>query len=124
MRLVRIILYVLLVAVPSILLAQDPAKVAPTQVKVLLENDEVRVIEFTAKAGERTPMHSHPGHVIYPLADGKTRFTFPDGTIRELEIKKGVAAWVKPVTHAHLALTDNRVFVVEVKKPKAKAKAK
>lgn len=124
MRLGRIVLCLFALAVPSVLLAQDPAKVAPTQVKVLLENDEVRVIEFTAKAGEKTPMHSHPGHVIYPLADGRTRFTMPDGTTRELQIKKGVAAWVAPVTHAHLALTDNHVFVVEVKKPKAKAKGK
>ena len=121
MKLGRLILSlcVLLLLVTSLVsFAQDPAKVAPSQVKVVLENDEVRVIEFTAKAGETTPMHSHPGHVIYPLSDGKTRFTFPDGTTRELEIKKGVAQWVGPVTHAHLALTDNHVFVVEVKKQK------
>lgn len=117
MRLGRFILYLCAVALPQILLAQDPAKVAPSQVKVLLENDEVRVIEFTAKAGQKTAMHSHPGHVIYPLANGKTRFTFMDGSTRDLEIKKGVAQWVGPVTHAHLALTDNHVFVVEVKKP-------
>jgi quercetin dioxygenase-like cupin family protein len=107
----------LVIAVSLVAFAQDPAKVAPSNVKVLLENDEVRVFEFTAKAGEATPMHSHPRHVIYPLADGKTRFTFPDGTSRELEIKKGVALWAAPVTHAHVALTDNRVLVVELKKP-------
>lgn len=122
MRHGRFILYICAVALTQTLLAQDPAKVAPSQVKVLLENDEVRVIEFTAKKGETTPMHSHPGHVIYPLADGKTQFTFPDGSTRELEIKKGVAAWVAPVTHAHLALTDNHVFVVELKKPAATKK--
>jgi quercetin dioxygenase-like cupin family protein len=105
--------FVVVVAVAA--LAQDPAKVAPEHFKVVLENEQVRVIEFKAKAGEKTPMHSHPGHVIYPLADGKTRFTFPDGSTRDLEIKKGVAQWVGPVTHAHVALTDNHVFVVEVK---------
>ena len=122
MKQARLIVFVFLVVVPSVLLAQDPVKVAPSQVKVLLENDEVRVIEFTAKAGEKIGMHSHPAHVIYPLADGKTLFTLPDGTKRELEIKKGVAQWVAPVTHAHEALTENHVFVVELKKSASNAK--
>ena len=109
------VLWLCVLAIALVSLAQDPEKVAPTQVRVTLENDKVRVIEFKARKGEITPMHSHPGHVIYPLADGKTRFTYPDGTTREIEIKKGVAQWIGPVTHAHLALTDNHVFVVEVK---------
>ena len=116
MKLARFVLYAFAIVMPQALLAQDPVKVAPSQFKVILENDEVRVLEFTGKAGEDTPMHSHPGHVIYPLADGKTRFTYPDGSTRELEIKKGVALWAGPVTHSHHAITDNLVFVVEVKK--------
>jgi quercetin dioxygenase-like cupin family protein len=122
MRLGRIILYLCAVVLTQTLFAQDVTKVAPSHAKVLLENDEVRTIEFFAKKGEMTPMHSHPAHLIYPLSDGKTRFTYPDGTTKVLNIKKGVPQWVGPVTHAHLALTDNHVLTVEVKKPPAKKK--
>ena len=111
----RIALFALIALVPLIVLAEDPVAVAPAQFKVVLENDEVRVLEFSAKTGETTPMHSHPGHVIYPLADGKTRFTYPDGTTREIEVRKGVSQWIPPATHAHVALTDNLVLVIEVK---------
>jgi quercetin dioxygenase-like cupin family protein len=104
-------MFVLILAV-----TQDPAKVAPTQFTVLLENDEVRVLEFHAKKGDLTPVHSHPAHVVYPLGDGKTTFTLADGTERQLEITKGKALWAGPVTHSHQAVTDNDVLIVELKK--------
>ena len=40
--------------------AQGPAKLAPQNYKVLLENSQVRVIEYRIKPGEKEPMHSHP----------------------------------------------------------------
>ena len=36
--------------------AQDPVKVAPNNFKVLLENDQVRVLDFHNKGGEKIPM--------------------------------------------------------------------
>lgn len=101
-----------------ILMTRDALAAAPSQFKLLMENDQVRTLEFTGKAGQKTPMHWHPGHVVYPFSDGKTRFTMPDGSTRDLEIKKGVAFWVAPVTHAHEALTDNHVLLVELKNAK------
>jgi quercetin dioxygenase-like cupin family protein len=117
MKVARLFVFVLAFALPQMLQAQDPAKVAPEQFKVILENDEIRVLEFTGKAGSDTPVHSHPRHLIYPLADGKTIFTLADGTKRTLEIKKGGAIWAQPVTHSHHAVNDNHVLVVEMKTP-------
>ena len=37
--------------------AQDPVKTSPQFYKVLLENDQVRVIEYRLKAGEKEAMH-------------------------------------------------------------------
>lgn len=44
--------------------AQDPAKLAAQNYKVLLENGQVRVIEYRLKPGEKEPMHSHPSGVF------------------------------------------------------------
>src|SRR5438034_3755061 len=65
--------------------AQDPVKVAPNNFTVLLENDQVRVLDFHSK-GEKIPMHSHPKYLTYDIAgSGKTIFTWPDGQTTEGE---------------------------------------
>jgi hypothetical protein len=38
--------------------AQDPVKQSPQYYKVLLENDQVRVLEYRLKPGEKEPMHN------------------------------------------------------------------
>src|SRR5205823_3668201 len=43
--------------------AQDPVKTSPQYYKVLLENDQVRVLEYRLKAGEKEPIHSHSAGV-------------------------------------------------------------
>src|SRR5438132_4159653 len=40
--------------------AQDPVKTSPQYYKVLLENDQVRVLEYRLKAGEKESVHLHP----------------------------------------------------------------
>ena len=97
-------------------LAQDPVKVAPKNFKVLAEDDRVRVIEFTAKKGEKIPMHSHPAIVVYIIEAGKTKFTLADGRVIEADNKPGDAFIREPVTHAHEHLSDTRAIVVELKK--------
>src|SRR2546429_9083746 len=59
--------------------AQDPVKTSPQYYKVLLENDQVRVLEYRPKAGEKEAMHSHPAGVGYVLRDGKAKVSYPDG---------------------------------------------
>jgi hypothetical protein len=45
-------LMLLAVGVTRSATAQDPVKLSPKMYKVLLENDQVRVLEFRAKPGE------------------------------------------------------------------------
>src|SRR5713226_8949051 len=72
--------------------AQDPVKVAPENFKVLLENDQVRVLEFRGKPGDKIGMHSHPAYLTYIISgSGKTKFTSPDGKTTEQEAKVGQA---------------------------------
>jgi quercetin dioxygenase-like cupin family protein len=96
--------------------AQDPVKQSPQFYKVLLENDEVRVLEFRAKPGEKEPAHSHPAVVVYQFEDSKVRST-QDGKTQELVVKAGEALWRPPVTHSfeNIGETDVHALVVELK---------
>ena len=99
--------------------ADDIVKVAPNHCKVVLENENVRVIEYTAKAGDKVGMHWHPAHVIYIISGGgKTKFTAEDGKSDEREMKVGTSVWVDEVTHAteHMGKEETRVLIVEMKK--------
>jgi len=98
--------------------AQDPVKVAPKNFKVLLENDHVRVLDFRSKSGERIPMHSHPGYVVYSIAgSGKTTFTFPDGKTAEAPARAGLVSWEEAVTHAseYTGKGETHVVLIELK---------
>ena len=77
-------------------LAQDPVKLSPQYYKVLLDNDEVRVLEFRFKPGEKEPMHSHPRGIVYSLTDAKIKVSFPDGKSEESAIKAGEARCAMP----------------------------
>ncbi len=101
----------------STALAQDPVKVAPDNVKVLLENDRVRVLDARLKPGEKEPMHSHPAGVVYSLSDYKIRVTYPDGKTEEREGKPGLARWSDPVTHAveNVGTTELHAVWIELK---------
>src|SRR5437762_1913758 len=63
--------------------AQDPVKTSPQYYKVLLENDQVRVLEYRLKAGEKEPMHSHPTGVAYVISGTKLKFSHSDGRTEE-----------------------------------------
>ena len=85
--------------------------------KVLLENDRVRVQEHFLKPGEKIAMHSHPDKVIYALNDWKVRETLADGTTRVVEGKAGTARWGKATQHAveNIGTTEVRNIVIELK---------
>jgi quercetin dioxygenase-like cupin family protein len=109
-----------LIFAAALLSAQDPVKVSPNHFTVLLENERVRVLDFHSKAGEKIPMHSHPAYIAYGIAGaGKTRFTTPDGKVREAPAGPGRAAWNEPETHASefVGTGDVHVLMVELKEP-------
>lgn len=98
--------------------AQDMVKVAPKNTKVLVDNDQVRVIEVSLKPGEKLPMHSHPANVVYFVTGGKTKTTLADGKVMETEHKAGEATWSEPVTHSNenAGTMATKALVVELKK--------
>lgn len=111
---------VLACVVAGPVLAQDMAKVAPNNTKVLVDNDQVRVMEVWLKPGESLPMHSHPANVVYFVTPGKTKTTTADGKVTETEHKAGDAMYNAPVTHSNqnVGSTATKALVVELKSAK------
>jgi quercetin dioxygenase-like cupin family protein len=110
------ILSLALVFCGAVYAAEDATKVAPNNHKVLLENENVRVIEFTARAGDKIGMHSHPNHVVYILSDAKATFISEEGKSEERAMKAGDTIWVDAVTHATEHGEDAHAILVELKK--------
>src|SRR5712692_8679653 len=94
--------------------AQDPAKVDPKHCKVEFENAQVRVLHWTTGPHEKTPMHEHPAFVTISLTNNHSRYTYPDGTTKEIETKAGQTSWSAAEKHASESLSDQTTEVIQV----------
>lgn len=105
--------------IPAI--AQDQAKAkasAEPTVKVLAENDRVRVQESTYKPGEGQSIRERPLAVIRVLKGGTMLQTFPDGKTETMRFKDGQTRIREPATYGNknIGKTTVRFFIVQIKK--------
>ncbi len=105
----------------SPVLAQDILKVAggPETHKVLLDNDEVRMLEARVQPGQKVAMHSHPANTVYYLTDCRLKATGADGKSQIVEPKAGTATWRGGVTtHAveNVGTAECHLVQTELKK--------
>lgn len=109
----------LLCAVPAMAAAQDPTTLYPGNYKVMILNDQVRVMDFQLKRGATEKMHMHPAHVLYVLTGFKIRFTFPDGSTKVREAKAGDVLYSEAVMHSpeNIGDTDAHGILVELRNP-------
>jgi quercetin dioxygenase-like cupin family protein len=112
----RIVLGCIGLLLSTVLLAQDAMQYGLKHLKVLVEDDKVRVLEYSPKKGDKTPMHSHPSSVVYVLKGGRVKYTMPDGSTKISELKTGEALLRPPVTHSDEALDDVDSILIELKK--------
>jgi beta-alanine degradation protein BauB len=98
-------------------MAQDAVTIAPHAYKVVLENDRVRVLEFRAKPGEKTALHSHPAAVAISLSNALYKFTSPDGQSGEAELTLGQVIYQDAVEHTTeiAGNTEAHALIVELK---------
>lgn len=98
--------------------SMDPVKISPQYYKVLLENDQVRVLEYHLKPGEKEPMHSHPAGIVYTFSNGRMKATLPNGEVHESDRKAGEVTWRDSTTHAveNPGTTEVHALAVEMKK--------
>lgn len=106
--------------------AQDAVKVDPRGYRVVLDNDQVRVLEYVAKprlgvCGQG--MHSHPDHVTVVMTDVKAKVTLSDGKTFIAENKSGDVFFEAASTHTveNVGGRDSRVLLVELKGAPRKA---
>jgi beta-alanine degradation protein BauB len=98
--------------------SKDPVLLAPNMYKVVLDNDQLRAIDYHLKPGEKEPMHSHPNGVfVYYFTDADTRGTDLSGATTETHHKAGDVLWREPVTHVaeNIGKTEIHQLLVEPK---------
>ena len=108
-------------AIVTPVLAQDQAKAktpAEPTVKVLAENDRVRVQESTYKPGAGQSIRERPLAVIRVLKGGTMLRTFPDGKTETERFKDGQIKIREPATYGNknIGKTTIRLYIVQVTK--------
>jgi beta-alanine degradation protein BauB len=73
-----------------------PGETSPQYYKVLLENDQVRVLDYHLKPGEKEPMHSHSAGVKREPPPLEKLF------------------WREPVTHAVENIGDTEAHAIAI----------
>ena len=99
-----------------VVLGQDAMQYGLKHLKVLAEDDKVRVLEYSPKPGDKTPIHSHPSSVVYVLKGGRVKYTMPDGSTKISELKTGQTLLRPAVTHSDEALDEVDTLLIELKK--------
>lgn len=96
--------------------SQDRAAVVP-DMKVLLQNEHVRVQFHDVGVGEATAIHSHPAYVAYVFNAYTGKAILGDGTEVPLARKPGDVFYSGPVTHqiVNTGRTPIHNLIVELK---------
>ena len=91
---------------------------APGNFKLLLENEQVRVLQYTLLPGQLDHWHTHPPRVGYVLSGAKIRVNEADGTHQDYDEKTGEIYWgeVSPLHDTlNVSTTPYIALLVEVK---------
>lgn len=84
---------------PQDLQAQDPAMIDSIHHKVILENDQVRVMRVNYSPHEKGSVHNHPNSIAVFLTDATIRIIQADGKTVEITAKPGQVVWSPATTH-------------------------
>ncbi len=71
----------------------DALTASPANFTLLLENEHVRVLEYTLLPGAQDQWHTHPPKVSYVLSGGELEVHLDDGTSFLADEKTGAADW-------------------------------
>ena len=98
--------------------AVDALTASPDNFRLVLENDRVRVLEYTLLPGQKDRRHTHPKRVAHVIAGGTLRVHFPDGRHLNFEEKAGDTSWGDPAPlhdTENIGTTPIKILLVEVK---------
>ena len=116
MRRIAVILACVCLLAP-LAMAQDAVKVDAKHYKVILENDQVRVLRINYGPKEKSVMHGHPDSVGVFLTDLHGQFTMPDGKKQSADNKSGQVQWYPAGKHLPENIGDKpfELVLVELK---------
>src|SRR4029079_10286748 len=94
--------------------SRDPVVTDGDKYKVVLENDQVRVLEYRDSPGPRTSPHFHPDYVLCALSSFRRRFIMPGGVDVVRDVAAGAVVPGKAQSHVgeHVGTTDTHVLIV------------
>ena len=119
--------FALLAVIPAIAFAEPAPTTAgpvdglvssPANFKLVLENEHVRVLQFTLEPGALDHWHTHPPRFGYVLSGAKIRVTEADGSQKDYDEKTGDNYWGEFAPLHDTLNIDTKPFVallVEVK---------
>lgn len=89
-------------------------------IKVILENDKVKVTEYVSNPGKDIcgkGKHTHAPHLSILLTDANVTVTTPDGNTQIFDLKAGAAFWSEAETHIAINSGSKiaKAYIVEVK---------
>jgi hypothetical protein len=89
-------------------------------IKVILENDKVKVTEYVSNPGKDIcgkGKHTHAPHLSILLTGAKATVTTPDGKTQIFDLKAGAAFWSEAETHIAINSGSKiaKAYLVEIK---------
>jgi hypothetical protein len=91
----------------------DPVVTNPDHYKVVFENEQVRVLEYTDQPGDQTTPHEHPDSVMYTLSSFRRRLYSGDNH-RDVEMPAAMTGWLPAQRHHGENIGDTRTHVIFV----------
>ncbi|MBK8635998.1 MAG: hypothetical protein IPN72_21485 [Saprospiraceae bacterium] len=96
----------------------DALKASPANFVLLLENEYLRVLEYTIDPGKKDEWHTHPAKSSYVVSGGKLKVYLENGEIIVAEEKEGTASWLHAVGKHYvenIGKTTVKIILTEIK---------
>lgn len=71
----------------------DMVESSPNQAKILMENEHVRVVQYSLNPGEKDEWHTHPPRSSYVVSGGKLQIHTETGEPKIAEVVAGTSSW-------------------------------
>ncbi len=96
----------------------DPVNVSPDKYRIILENEYVRIVEYSLKPGEKDNTHTHPPKTSYVISGGMLRVYPEGGKAFDFEEIKGASEWADKVGRHYvenIGETTVTILLTEIK---------
>ncbi|MEP6713583.1 MAG: hypothetical protein ABJA37_14250 [Ferruginibacter sp.] len=96
----------------------DALKASPANFKLLLDNEYVRVLEYTLDPGKKDEWHTHPAKSSYVVSGGQLKVYLKNGEIVMADEKAGTGSWLHAVGKHYvenIGKTAVKIILTEIK---------